>query len=106
MNKSEYIIIMTNCRDDREADYILKALFEAKLAGVVQTSKVHSHYYYNDTLIHDSEIRVLIKTKKTLFKECEKLIKERHSYKLPEIIAIPIVDASDEFLQFIDYACD
>ncbi len=106
MNSSDYIIIITNCRDDREADYITKALFDAKLAAVVQTNKVHSHYYHNDKLIHDSEIRLLIKTKSSLFEECKKLIKQRHSYNLPEILALPIVDGSSDFLKFIDYAVD
>ncbi len=104
MSSSEYIIIMTNCRDDREADYITKALFDAKLAAVIQTNKVHSHYYHNDTFIHDSEIRLMIKTKATLFEDCKKLIKQRHSYNLPEILAIPVVDGSRDFFKFMDYA--
>lgn len=106
MNKIEYIVIMTNCRDDREADFIIKSLLDAKLAGAVQTNKVHSHYYHNGRFVHDSEIRLLIKTKAELFEACKKLIQEFHSYNLPEIVALPIVSGSEEFLSFIDQACD
>ncbi len=106
MSKIEYIMIMTNCRDDREADFVINSLLDAKLAGAVQSNKVHSHYYYNGKLVHDSEIRLLIKTKAELFEACKSLIQDIHSYNLPEIVALPIVSGSEEFLSFLDQACD
>ena len=101
---AESILILSNCRDDNEADYIIEALFQAKLVACVQTNKVHSHYYWHDRIKHDTEVRLLIKTKKVLFKECEQLIRSMHSYELPEIIEIPITDGSQQFLDWVDYA--
>ena len=43
-----------------------------------------------------------MKTKKELYKEIEKTIKENHSYEVPEIIAYDIMFASNEFLDWID----
>ncbi len=70
----KYTMILTNCRDDNEADYITQALFEDKLVACVQTNKVHSHYFWKGKVMHDSEIRLLIKTKK---KTCSKKLKPK-----------------------------
>lgn len=100
----KYTLILTNCRDDNEADYIIKKLFEEKLVACVQTNKVHSHYYMQGNIIHDSEIRLLIKTKKDLFEAVEKKILSLHSYKLLEIIEIPIGRGSQMFFDWIENA--
>lgn len=100
---SESILILSNCRDDNEADYIIEALFQEKLVACVQTNKIHSHYYWQGKIMHDTEVRLLIKTKKALFKECEQLIRTMHSYELPEIIEIPITDGSQQFFDWVDY---
>ena len=99
-----YIMIMTNCRDDREAEFIIEALFADKLVACVQTNKVHSHYYWQGGIRHDNEIRLLIKTKKSKYTACEEKIKSIHSYELPEIIEIPLTNGSHEFLNWIDFA--
>lgn len=101
---TESILILTNCRDNHEADFIMEALFAEKLVACVQTNKIHSHYFYNDKIMHDTEIRLLIKTRKELFVECEQLIRNMHSYELPEIVEIPITDGSQQFFDWIDYA--
>lgn len=101
---TESILILTNCRDSHEADYIIEALFAERLVACVQTNKIHSHFYWQDKIKHDAEVRLLIKTKKELYKECEALIKKMHSYELPEIVEIPITDGSQEFIDWIDYA--
>ena len=54
--------------------------------------------------MHDSEIRLLIKTKKNLFSEVESKIKSLHSYELPEIVEIPIGQGSKEFFEWIEFA--
>lgn len=100
----QYTMILTNCRDDNEADFITEALFEEKLVACVQTNKVHSHYFWKGKVMHDSEIRMLIKTKKSLFKEVEEKLKSMHSYELPEIIEVPIGQGSKEFFNWIEFA--
>ncbi len=98
-----YTFILTNCRDDREADFIIEALFAESLVACVQTNKVHSHYSWKGKIRHDSEIRMLIKTKKSLFWEVEGRIREMHSYDIPEIVEIPLGEGSKEFFDWIDY---
>ena len=44
--KDEYILILTNTSDKREADFIIDALFDKKLVACVQTNNIYSHYFW------------------------------------------------------------
>jgi len=48
---------------------------------------------------------LLVKTRASLLSEIISLVKEIHSYEVPEIIALPIIDGSDEYLKWLDSAC-
>lgn len=100
----EYTLILTNTRDKREADFIIDSLFKNKLVACVQTNNVYSHFFWKGKIMHDTEIRLLIKTKKSLFKACEELIRNLHSYEIPEIVEIPITNGSTDFFNWVDYA--
>ena len=47
------------------------------------------------------EFVCVIKTRRDLYSTVEKAIRELHSYEQPEIIAIPIVAASEGYLAWI-----
>ena len=44
---------------------------------------------------------MIVKTSGEKFSALEKKIKEEHSYEVPEIIALPIVAGSKEYLNWI-----
>jgi periplasmic divalent cation tolerance protein len=94
-------IIQTTCKDIDEAKKIAKILIEKKLAACVQISDIESLYVWNDELCNDNEKLVSIKTKKKNFEKIQRKIKENHSYDLPEIIAIDIENASEEYKKYI-----
>jgi periplasmic divalent cation tolerance protein len=48
---------------------------------------------------------LLVKTKASLFPEIISLVKEIHSYEVPEIIALPIIAGSEDYLKWLDIAC-
>ncbi len=48
------------------------------------------------------EYLCLIKTREDLFPKVEAAIKKLHSYETPEIIAVPIVKGSKEYLKWLD----
>ena len=51
------------------------------------------------------ESLLLVKTAAPLLSEIISLVKEMHSYEVPEIIALPIVGGSEEYLNWLDGAC-
>ena len=43
-----------------------------------------------------------MKSKESLYSEIEKEIKQYHSYETPQIIVIPIINGSKDYLDWID----
>ncbi|MFO7888754.1 MAG: divalent-cation tolerance protein CutA [bacterium] len=97
-----YCLVLSTCSEHEEADHLASRLVENKLASCVQINKIISYYTWKGESKKEPEYRLLIKTKKALYKKVEKYIKKMHSYEVPEIITIPIQDGSKEYLAWID----
>ena len=99
MNK--YIIVRTFCGDKDNANKIIDLLLEKKLIVGSQLSEVHSKYWWNNYLEEGVEYKIEFRTKESKFKEIEQLIKENHTYKLPEV-SYNEINGSKEFEEWID----
>jgi periplasmic divalent cation tolerance protein len=62
----------------------------------------NSYYFWEGEIKYEQEVGVLLKTKKSLFKEIEEKISELHSYDTPCIISLPIEKGHQPFLNWID----
>ncbi len=96
-----YCVIITTCKPEDE-EKIVDALLSSKLAACINSFSVKSKYIWEGKLEEDEEKLLIIKTKKEKYKEVEKKIKENHSYEVPEIICLDIVNGSDSYLKWID----
>jgi len=97
------IIVYITSSKEEEAEKIAKALVEAKLAGCVNIiNNIRSIYSWQGKIEDESEILMMVKTQKHLFKELSEKVKELHSYTVPEIIAIPIIEGSEEYLKWLN----
>jgi len=94
-------VIITTCKPEDE-EKIVDALLSSKLAACINSFSVNSKYIWEGKLEEDEEKLLIIKTKKEKYKEVEKKIKENHSYEVPEIICLDIVNGSDSYLKWID----
>lgn len=94
-------MFITSSNED-EAAKISRALVEARLAGCVNIIKnIRSIYSWQGKIEDEKEVLMILKTQKTLFDSLMKKVKELHSYTVPEIIALPIVDGSVEYLKWL-----
>ena len=84
-----------------EARSIAKVLVEERLAACVNIASVESFFFWNGEFCEENEALLVIKTERALIERLIKRIKQVHSYEMPEIIAIPIVDGSDEYLKWV-----
>lgn len=64
--------------------------------------KVESRFWWKGKLEKCEEVLMMIKTGSRNFKSVEKNIKRLHSYEVPEIIAVPIVEGDRRYLNWID----
>ena len=98
-----YIQVVTTTDKKEDAEKIALALVEKRLAACVQiTGPVISLYRWKGNIERAEEWQCWIKSKEVLYKEIEKTIKSNHPYEVPEIIAIPIVAGSGEYLEWLE----
>jgi periplasmic divalent cation tolerance protein len=96
------IQIFTTTETKEQAQKIARHLVEQKLAACVQISgPLESTYRWKGNVETAQEWCCLIKTHLTLFKKAEAAIKKLHPYETPEIIAVPIIKGSKEYLNWL-----
>ena len=101
MNKHIVVFITTGSKE--EADMLSRGLVEERLAFCVSTiPAIQSTYYWGDKLCVDEEILLIVKTQNQKFEALEAWVCENHSYDVPEVIALPIVQGSQPYLKCID----
>lgn len=96
-----YTVVLVTASSRQEAAAIAESLVQSKLAACVSLLPVFSIYTWQETIHHDEEWQLLIKSERSRFAELEARIREIHSYEVPEIIALPIVAGSQPYLQWI-----
>ena len=105
---TDKIVVLSACGTEVEAVKIARHLIDKRVAACVNiTSKVRSIYRWKDSagkeIVEDtSEFLLLIKTRRDLFPKVRAEIASIHSFKVPEIIALPVVDGADAYLAWLD----
>jgi periplasmic divalent cation tolerance protein len=96
------IVVFITASDEDEAAKIAKALVESRLAGCVNIIKdIRSIYSWQGKIENEKEVLMIVKTQKALFNSLMKKVKELHSYTVPEIIALPIITGSEDYLKWL-----
>jgi periplasmic divalent cation tolerance protein len=97
-----YIVVFVTAPDEDVAARIAHALVEERFAGCVNIIKgIRSIYSWEGKIEDDPEVLMVIKTKKALFRNIELKVKELHPYSVPEIIALPIDEGSENYLGWL-----
>lgn len=100
-----FIIIFITAKDKNEAKKIARQLLAHKLAACVNiVSGVESFFWWENKIDTAREVLLIIKSKKSLFKKIVSAVRAVHSYSVPEIIALPIVDGHKDYLTWVSDA--
>jgi len=100
---NNFIQVITTAGKKDDAEKIAKILVEKRLAGCVQiVGPISSTYWWKKKIETDEEWLCFIKSDENLFEKIEKAIKEVHPYETPEIIALPIIKGSKEYLKWLN----
>ena len=98
-----YCVVLVTTKDEDEAKVISEKLLEEKLAACANiVPGVRSLFRWEGKIDHADEVLLVLKTKKELFGELSAAVKSLHSYSVPEIIALPIVEGNEEYLNWIN----
>jgi periplasmic divalent cation tolerance protein len=101
-NKFDPIVVLVTCGSEEEALKIANALVEEHLAACVNlVSPIRSIYRWEGKIWDEKEWLLIIKTQKQRFDELEQKVKSLHSYAVPEIISLPIIEGAISYLNWI-----
>jgi len=102
MKQETYCIVTTTVDSEEIAENITTALLQARLVACVQTQTVQSAYHWNGRIEKSTEILLQMKSRSLHFDSIQQTIKSLHPYEIPEIIKVPITNASRDYLEWID----
>lgn len=95
------VVFVTVGRPD-EAERIASALVEEKVAACCNLlPAVQSVYRWKGKICRDAETMMIIKTRRANFEKLRARVKELHSYEVPEIIALPIVEGHMPYMDWL-----
>jgi periplasmic divalent cation tolerance protein len=99
---TDCIVVFVTAGSEAEAETIAKALVEEQLAACVNIlSPIRSIYRWEGKLADDREWLLFIKTRAERFSAVEARVKALHSYQVPEVIALAIVQGSEGYLRWL-----
>jgi periplasmic divalent cation tolerance protein len=101
-DQSEAIVVLITAANTAEATRLAEMLVAAHLAACVQIlPEMESVYRWKGNIERAGEVLILGKTLRSKFEQLEREVRIIHSYETPEIIAIPIVEGSPAYLEWL-----
>ena len=98
----QYIVVLVTTPSRKEGEKIARAIVREKLAACVNiTSPVTSIFSWQRRLSQAREALLIIKTRRRLFARLAARVKALHSYEVPEIIALPILEGWPPYLRWV-----
>jgi periplasmic divalent cation tolerance protein len=99
---TEFAIVLTTMPDDDRADELARTLIVERLAACVNVhGPMISTYRWKETVEHEAERQLVIKTTRAKLAPLEGRLRELHPYELPELIIIPVDGGSDAYLDWL-----
>ena len=100
--QNTYIIVMVTTTNKQEAENIAQNLLKERLIGCANIiGPVSSLFHWSGKIEEAEEYLIFMKSRKDLFEKLTEKVKALHSYEVPEILVLPIVDGSRAYLDWL-----
>ncbi len=98
-----YAVCMTTVDREDVAIKIKNAVLSKRLAACVTILPfAKSYYHWRDRVESSEEILMIFKTRMDLVEELKREVLVNHTYEVAEFLALPVVDGSMHYLDWID----
>ncbi len=98
----EALVVLVTTDSVGAAEHLAETLVRERLAACVNVlPSITSIYWWDDAVQRDSEVLMLIKTRRPLLAQLVSRLQILHSYDVPEIIALPVVGGSERYLKWL-----
>ena len=101
--ENSYIIVLVTVANRQEAECLVQKLLDARLIACANIiGPVHSFFRWSGKVERVEECLVLMKSRRDLFEKLAEAVKGMHSYEVPEILALPVVEGSKAYLNWLE----
>lgn len=98
----EVIVVLCTCPEGDVASTVSRTLVDERLAACVNiVAGVQSIYRWGDQIQDDSEALLIIKAARSRYAELEARLTELHPFEIPEILALPVSDGLNKYLDWV-----
>jgi len=99
---TDKIVVLNTCDSADEAERLARSLVEQRVAACVTVvSQVRSFYRWKGAVTDAAEWLLVIKSSRGLFDRLRAAIETAHTYEIPELIALPVVEGSPDYLAWL-----
>jgi periplasmic divalent cation tolerance protein len=96
------LVVLITVASLGEAERIARRLVEDRLAACVNiVPQVRSLFIWQGKFSQEDEVLLVVKSRRARFRELTTAVKQLHSYRVPEIIALPILVGSSDYLRWV-----
>lgn len=101
-NKVEILMVFVTVPGLKDGNRISKEIVISRLAACVTIIPgVRSMYWWEGKIARANEAMLVVKTTRNQYRRLERKILELHPYEVPEILAIPLVTGSPQYIEWI-----
>jgi periplasmic divalent cation tolerance protein len=99
---TDNIVVFITAADAEEAQRIADALLKERKAACINiVPKISSRFWWQGKLDSAEESLLIVKTRASVLDEVVSLVKKHHGYDVPEVIALPIIGGSQDYLEWL-----
>lgn len=99
---SEVVCVLITASSVEEGRTVARAILSERLAACVNIVPViESHYWWEGKLEQAEEVLLIVKSRRDLVADLVTRVKAVHSYSIPEVIAMGVVDGSADYLRWV-----
>lgn len=102
---AQHVVVQVTTGSREQAELIARTLVERRLAASGQVAPLRTWYRWQGRVHEADEHVVSLFTRRDRFAEVARAVRELHEYELPQIVAVPLVEGTPEFLAWIDESC-
>lgn len=98
----EFIVILITAGSIEEGEKIANALIEQHAVACVNiVSSIKSLFFWEGETAQEPEVLLIAKSRRALLGKIIEQVKAIHSYQVPEVIALPVIGGSEEYLTWV-----
>jgi len=100
---TDKIVVLSTCGSEEEGERIARLLVDRRLAACVTVVPgARSFYRWQGKVESADEWILLIKSSRGRFDELRLALQTAHSYEVPELIALPVVEGAPNYLNWLE----